>query len=261
MGDNKNPKLAFCAANVTGLKVIDFVTQYPYPIEFVATCNHDNAYEDQIAKLCESRGIVTYRQVSTDDPTFIQNIHDKEIDLMMLAWWPDIVHPPAIDAAKIGWINMHPSLLPYNRGKHPYYWAINEGTPFGVTLHFIDKKTDTGDLLFQREIEVEITDTGESLYKKGLESILDLFKESYPKIVKLDFERRPQDDTVATYHRGKDLEPHSTINLSQMYSGIDIINRIRGRTFMNGDSAHIAYNGKTYRVKMVIEPTDQNQHT
>jgi methionyl-tRNA formyltransferase len=256
--DKKNPRIAFCAANRIGREVIKFVRDFGYPIEFVATCHRDSPeHEEEIAKLCCERGIKSYRKIEANDPRFVEEIRSHSLDLMMLAWWPDIIKKPAIDSVKIGWINMHPSLLPYNRGKHPYYWAINDGTPFGVTLHFIDERTDTGPILFQREIPVGINDTGESLYNKGLKEILDLFKESYGKIIGLDFTPRPQDESRATFHLGKMLDEHSRIDLERDYRASDLINRIRGRTFLGGDSSYFVHDGRKYRVKLIVEEVNR----
>ena len=85
------------------------------------------------------------------DPNSILNVVDpnkskdrilalKEInlDLIVLAWWPYIIKEPLISISRLGCLNLHPSLLPYNQGKHPYFWSIVEDVPFGVTIHFID---------------------------------------------------------------------------------------------------------------------------
>jgi methionyl-tRNA formyltransferase len=49
-------------------------------------------------------------------------------------------------------INLHISLLPYNRGAHPNFWAFYDHTPHGVTIHHIDQGLDTGDVLFQKRL-------------------------------------------------------------------------------------------------------------
>tara|TARA_Y100001958_G_C21248715_1_gene581903 strand:- start:26004 stop:26573 length:570 start_codon:yes stop_codon:yes gene_type:complete len=49
-------------------------------------------------------------------------------------------------------INLHISLLPYNRGSDPNFWSFIDNTPKGVSIHLIDKGIDTGDILFQKEV-------------------------------------------------------------------------------------------------------------
>jgi methionyl-tRNA formyltransferase len=50
-------------------------------------------------------------------------------------------------------LNLHISLLPLNRGAHPAAWAIREGTKHGVTIHKIDSGLDTGEIVYQEEID------------------------------------------------------------------------------------------------------------
>tara|TARA_B110000003_G_C16642640_1_gene530765 strand:+ start:185 stop:760 length:576 start_codon:yes stop_codon:yes gene_type:complete len=51
-------------------------------------------------------------------------------------------------------INLHISLLPYNRGSDPNFWSFLEKSPKGVTIHLIDIGLDTGDILVQKEIKI-----------------------------------------------------------------------------------------------------------
>lgn len=64
-----------------------------------------------------------------------------------------------IDSFKIGVLNMHPGLLPQNRGLDNLKWAILNGLKQGVSCHFIDKKIDRGRLIIQKEIPVYKDDT------------------------------------------------------------------------------------------------------
>jgi methionyl-tRNA formyltransferase len=248
------PKIGVCAAFQSGAEVVDFIIKQPYKIEFIATCDQDNSeYETTIAEACKQAHITLYRKVNANDTSFINIIKKNSIDIMFLAWWPTIITKEAIQAAKIGWVNMHPSFLPYNRGKHPYYWSIIDGSPFGVTLHFIDEHIDTGRILFQERIPIDITDTGESLYKKARKKIVKLFKKHYGNIVTLNYQIKQQDNTVASSHLGKQLDIHSQIKLNKDYNALELINIIRGRTFLHGDSAFFLYKGKKYLIKSIIE--------
>jgi len=254
MDNKKSPKIAVCAANKVGYEAVEFILNQTYPIEFFATSEKDDSeYEEKISAMVESYGGDFFSKVNVNDSSFVDELKKREIDIVILAWWPAIVKKESIDSVNEGWINMHPSLIPFNRGKHPYYWAIVEGTRFGVTLHYIDKGIDTGPILFQKEIPIRPEDTGESLYEKSLEEMMNLFKESYDKITRMDFIPKKQDDETATFHWGKMLEPHSTINLDDTFTARDLINRIRARTFTNGDSSKFVIDDKTYRMKLSIE--------
>ncbi len=68
---------------------------------------------------------------------------------------------------EFGTFNLHASLLPEYRGAAPIHWAIINGeTKTGVTTFFIDDKIDTGEIILQKEIEIEIDETLGSLHDK-----------------------------------------------------------------------------------------------
>lgn len=52
-------------------------------------------------------------------------------------------------------INLHLSYLPFNKGAHPNLWSHIDDTISGVTIHLIDDKLDTGNILFQKEVKID----------------------------------------------------------------------------------------------------------
>src|SRR5204862_1767507 len=60
-----------------------------------------------------------------------------------------------LDLPRLGCLNVHPSLLPANRGPVPLFWTFREGhQQTGVTIHLMNEGMDTGDILAQEPIEV-----------------------------------------------------------------------------------------------------------
>lgn len=53
-------------------------------------------------------------------------------------------------------INLHPSWLPFNRGRHPIFWAALLGNPFGVSIHLMDSGLDTGPVLVQKKVNLDV---------------------------------------------------------------------------------------------------------
>ena len=171
---------------------------------------------------------------------------DNSVDLVFLLWWPKIVKNNIIRAAKLGFINLHPSFLPYNRGKHPYYWSIVDDTPSGVTIHYITEGVDDGDIICQEEIKTDITTTSSSLYSESLTKIISLFKENYSKIIEQKIQPSRQNSELSTFHMGKELDDHSNIDLNRDYNALELINRIRARSFPGNPSSFFYLNGEKY---------------
>lgn len=103
-------------------------------------------------------------------------------------------------------INLHTSLLPYNRGSAPNFFSFLENTPKGVTIHQMAAGLDTGDILCQREIEFdESSETFASTYDRLLEEMQQLFCENWEEIKGGEIQPRPQPDG-GTAHKMRELE-------------------------------------------------------
>src|SRR6185295_1772991 len=125
------------------------------------------------------------------DPTVLAQIAALGADLALSVYFGYLLRPEFL--ALFGSVlNLHPALLPYNRGAHPNVWSIVDGTPAGVTLHHVDPGIDTGDIVAQAEVTVEPVDTGETLYAKLEAASLDLLAASWPAIRAGTARRRPQ---------------------------------------------------------------------
>lgn len=75
-------------------------------------------------------------------------------------------------------INLHISYLPWNRGSDPNLWSFIDNTKKGVSIHYMDKGLDTGDIIAQKEIEFDIyNETFSSSYERLHLEIQKLFKE------------------------------------------------------------------------------------
>ncbi len=105
-------------------------------------------------------------------------------------------------------INLHISLLPWNRGADPNVWSFLEDTPAGVTIHLMDEGLDTGDILAQRQVSHDSDDTLRTSYERLITEIEDLFAERWPDIRQGRITPISQQGE-GTLHRSADLEAYS----------------------------------------------------
>jgi methionyl-tRNA formyltransferase len=90
-------------------------------------------------------------------------------DLVLVTGWPRRLPAALNDAAPLGAINVHPSLLPRHRGRAPVFWTILSGdATTGVTLHRLEPALDAGPIVLQRSLAVPARATS-----AGLERLLD----------------------------------------------------------------------------------------
>ncbi|MBU3126665.1 formyltransferase family protein [Clostridium tagluense] len=117
-----------------------------------------------------------------------------------------IIKKDVIDYTQNRIINLHTSLLPWNRGSSPNLWSFLENTPKGVTIHFIDEGLDTGNILLQKEIYFdESKETLQSSYDKLHEEIQNLFKENWDDIKNNNIVSKPQSG-IGSKHFIKDFK-------------------------------------------------------
>ncbi len=103
-------------------------------------------------------------------------------------------------------INLHISLLPYNRGSSPNFFSFMDDTPKGVTIHLMDKGLDTGDILCQKEVKFdESEETFTSSYEKLMQEVKDLFKENWEDIREGRITPVKQSG-IGTYNKMRELE-------------------------------------------------------
>mgnify|MGYP003649817391 FL=1 len=91
-----------------------------------------------------------YNVIQTKDKITIEDI--KNVDHIISFGYKHIIPENIIKFFNNKIINLHISYLPYNRGCHPNFFSFKDNTPKGVTIHYIDKGIDTGEILLQKEI-------------------------------------------------------------------------------------------------------------
>ena len=103
-------------------------------------------------------------------------------------------------------LNLHISFLPWNRGAHPNVWSFVDETPKGVSIHIIDEGIDTGDIIMQKEVEIdESKHTLKTSYELLHKEIQCLFKNNWKKIRNSELEPMPQRGK-GSFHYKKDFK-------------------------------------------------------
>jgi methionyl-tRNA formyltransferase len=140
----------------------------------------------------------------------VDRLTDLETIGVLAAYQPDAIcvacfskHIPRVilNIAHLGCLNVHPSLLPANRGPEPLFWTFREGNPqTGVTIHLMDEGMDSGPIIAQEVVEVpdgisyaQLEAQCAKLGGKLLaQSVWDLYNGVAVPV--------PQDETKSSYH-------------------------------------------------------------
>jgi len=248
-------RLGLFASGVVGRAIVDFLAEQRAAPACLAV---DSAASDRdqralIEAAALSESSIVLRSAELYSPASVAALRRAELDLIVFAWWPYIVREPILRLPRLGCLNFHNSLLPHNRGKHPNFWSIVEGRPYGVTLHFADPGVDDGPIAFQAEVPISWEDTGGSLYQRGQAAIVQLFRDSWPRIRRGDIPRVPQQADSGSFHRARELEAASHLDLDAPTTARAVLNVLRARTFPPHPAASFeGEDGAEYEVRVQI---------
>ncbi len=120
-------------------------------------------------------------------------------DAVVIIAYGQIVPARLLTIPRLGWINLHASLLPKYRGAAPIQWAIASGEArSGLTTMQIDAGMDTGPILLQREIEIGSDETAPELAARMSEIGAGLIVDTLLQFDRGEISPRPQDSQKAT---------------------------------------------------------------
>ena len=101
-----------------------------------------------------------------------------------------ILPKEVIDKYSIGIINIHPGLLPENRGLDNIKWALYHDMPQGLTVHFIDEYVDRGRIILQEEIPVFEDDKIYHIHQRLVSQQPKILREALEKFEQTDIYAR-----------------------------------------------------------------------
>lgn len=121
-------------------------------------------------------------------------------DAVVIIAYGQIIPARLLNIPRLGWLNLHASLLPRYRGAAPIHWAIANGESVtGLTTMQIDAGMDTGPTLLRREVKIGPDETAPELAARMSALGADLVVESLLRFDRGEISPAPQDNSAATY--------------------------------------------------------------
>jgi methionyl-tRNA formyltransferase len=189
---------------------------------------------------------------TTSRAQFLNELDNTDYNLMISAGCPYIIPGSHLNESKT-YLNLHPSLLPFYPGKHAITEAIYRGGPYGVTLHQMAHKVDSGLMILQRRI----------LVKKYLNSLAihELFFREEEKLFERYLESNPDliPSSSSNYRTLISPEPEFVRdNNFRNLTGVESPREIRRRVKALSCPGHYAFvtvsEEKIVEIKKVIGP-------
>ncbi|WP_028583623.1 methionyl-tRNA formyltransferase [Desulfogranum mediterraneum] len=112
-------------------------------------------------------GLTVLQPESVRTPEFLAQVRELAPDLIVVVAYGKILPKALLEAAPLGAINVHGSLLPRYRGAAPIQWAVLNGDrETGVTIMQLDEGMDTGDILRTATLAISPEDTAGSIFTR-----------------------------------------------------------------------------------------------
>lgn len=177
--------------------------------EVAAVITHeDDPNEEQwfrsVRELAEAQHLPVFTPPTVNSPEWIARIAAWQPDFMFSFYYRKILPKEILALPLRGALNLHGSLLPKYRGRCPVNWVlIHDECTTGVTLHYMEEKPDRGDIVAQRAVPIDDSDTALTLFRKLTDAAAALMRDTYPLLCAGTAPRRPQDHAQASYFGGR----------------------------------------------------------
>ena len=176
--DNKKIKVILCGYNWSGCKALSILINRSDISDIYVYTHNSEYFIPSLKNLCKK-----YKVKYSSKKISKKNLPFKP-DIIASVSYKYIIPSEVIKFTKICGFNIHPSILPYYKGCSSVTWSmINNEKFIGYTYHLINKKIDSGDILYQKKIELECFDLQSTAYYRVMFESLKNFNIVMNKIL------------------------------------------------------------------------------
>jgi methionyl-tRNA formyltransferase len=198
-----------------------------------------------VKEVAVAAGVEVMQPEKVRAPEVQEHLLSVAPDAIVIIAYGQIIPARLLPIPRLGWINLHASLLPKYRGAAPIQWAIAGGeTVTGNTTMRIDAGMDTGEILLQEELRIGAEETAPELAGRLAEAGAALMVKTLRGLAKGELVGRAQD------HAGASMAPMLKREDGRIEWGrtaTEIFNRMRG--FAPWPGAYTEFRGQTCHLR------------
>ena len=147
-----------------------------------------------------TKGLAVYQPLQVRDADTLELVQSLSPDLIVVAAYGKVLPEEILDTPQYGSINVHSSLLPKYRGAAPINWAILNGeTETGVSIMYMAKELDAGDIILQKTTAIRETENAQELTERLAELGAQALSQAVTELTEGKAVRTPQAAEKATY--------------------------------------------------------------
>lgn len=153
-----------------------------------------------VREAAQALGLPVLTPESASDPEFVATLRTVAPEVGVVVAYGQILRRELLTLPPGGFLNVHYSLLPEFRGASPVYAALRAGrTETGVTVQYMARKLDAGDILLQRPVPIAQGDDCGTLTDKLTAAGIEALLEALALLERGEAPRIPQDEAQASY--------------------------------------------------------------
>jgi methionyl-tRNA formyltransferase len=170
-------------------------------VALVVTPYYENFIYKRLELICAKNKIKFLRVAKINSEETYTRVSEVHPDLCVITHLDWLIKKPLLTIPPMGFINLHPALLPDYRGMSPQHWPIINGeNETGVTVHYIDEKADTGDIIIQERIPLSDNDYVSDLQRKWQDIYKHIVVDAIERILDSSFEPQKQFHLSGRYY-------------------------------------------------------------
>lgn len=194
----EKPRIIFLGTPEFAVAPLDHLVKKGYNVVAVVTAPDKPAGRGKkltappVKKYAEQNDIQVFQPPKLKNEKFLKSIKDLKPDIQVVVAFR-MMPKELWSIPSKGTFNLHASLLPQYRGAAPINWAIINGEKkTGLTSFFIDEKIDTGEVIFQEEMDIGENETAGEVHDRMMETGSELVEKTVKAIADETLKTKPQ---------------------------------------------------------------------
>lgn len=259
MKELRQMKIVFMGTPAFSVPILEALVKYSYEVIAVVTQPDRPVGRKKILTPSPVKKAALEHNIEVLQPEKIsgsqemERIMALEPDLIVTAAFGQFLPTKLLNVPRFGSINVHASLLPKYRGGAPVHYAlINGETETGVSIMYMEKKMDAGDVISQRSLPITRNDDVGTLFDRLSLLGRDLLMETIPHIIDGTINPVKQDETQVTFSPNITRE-QEVLDWNKEAKQIDF--QVRGMRPFPG--AYTFLNGERFKIWAVTPLSNQ----
>ena len=190
------PRAVVFAYHDVGVRCLKVLLSAGVEVPLVVTTKDDPneiQWFDSVLRLAQDYGLPVITPDSVNSPEVERAVIELRPDFVFSFYYRSMIGAPILNAARLGALNIHGSMLPNFRGRAPVNWAILHGArASGATLHYMVSRADAGDIVDQLAVPILEDDEAREVFNKVTVAAEIILARSLPGLIAGSAPRLPQ---------------------------------------------------------------------